>query len=146
YCVNCHEVFAQRDKPCAHILDMVFGLEPCKNITLEEKRNNSLKVKKTILKKWCVDFDPAAHPWDGCDVVIPPEVQEHMERKLITDSDVRETIWTAERSGEGFISEDGTVACCMVKPALTYWVQYKKDGGQYLVSDVYCHRMRFRND
>jgi Fe-S oxidoreductase len=146
YCVNCHEVFSQRSKPCAHILDMVFDLEPCKNITLDEKRQNSLKVKKAILKKWGVDFTPETHPWDSYDVVIADDVLDTMEKKLITASDVRETIWTAQQDGSGFIDEDGNIACCMVKPALTYWVQYTCDGDKYLVSDVYCHRMHFRED
>ena len=144
YCVNCHEVFAQRSKPCVHVLDMVFNLEPCKNICLEEKRQNSLKVKKTILKKWGMDFTPEKHPWDDYNVVIPDEILQVMEKKLITTSDVRETIWSADQDNSGFIDEDGNIACCMVKPALTYWVQYKKDGDKYLVSDVYCHRMHFR--
>ena len=146
YCVNCREVFAQREKPCVHVLDMVFDLEPCGNITLEEKRVNSLKVKKTILKKWGQDFTPQHRPWDDVNIQIPGPVQEAMEKKLITDSDVRETIWSAEQSGEGFTDEDGNVACWMVKPALTYWVQYQKDGDLYRVSDVYCHRMHFRNN
>jgi len=46
YCANCREVFASRGKKCAHILDMVFGLDANTRVpTLQEKRDNSLTVK-----------------------------------------------------------------------------------------------------
>src|SRR5690606_27411586 len=51
YCANCREVFASRGKASAHILDVAFGLEPAPRIpTLQEKRENSLRVKTEFLR------------------------------------------------------------------------------------------------
>ena len=47
YCANCREVFASQGKKCAHILDLVFGLDPGEKIpSLQEKRYNSLNVNR----------------------------------------------------------------------------------------------------
>jgi hypothetical protein len=46
YCTNCREVFLSHGKDCAHILDIVFGLPGGGVPTLEEKRENALRVKK----------------------------------------------------------------------------------------------------
>ena len=52
YCANCREVFASRGKECAHILDVFFGLDADSPVpTLEQKRENSLRVKKELMKQ-----------------------------------------------------------------------------------------------
>ena len=69
YCANCREVFASRDKECAHILDVFFGLDAGAPVpTLEQKRENSLRVKKELMKQIRdADFQPERHEWDDAD-------------------------------------------------------------------------------
>ncbi len=147
YCANCKEVFALQMKRCAHVLDMVFGLTPDSRVpSLAEKRENSLRVKKELMKQiQDVDFEPECHEWDMLTLVISDELQKEMDEKLISADDLKEAIWRAEASGEKFYDEsDGTCLCSMVRPVITYWVQYRETGPKtYEVSTAYYHRMHF---
>ena len=147
YCANCREVFASRGKKCAHILDMVFGLDADARVpTLQEKRDNSLRVKKELMKQTRdVDFQPEQHPWDQLTLVISAELQKDLDKKLISAADLKEAIWQAESTGDKFCDEsDGMSICSMIKPVITYWVQYRKTASQtYEILSAYYHRMRF---
>jgi Fe-S oxidoreductase len=150
HCANCKEVFASRGKPCAHILDVVFGLNAERRLpSLQEKRENSLTVKKELMKQNTnIDFIPETHEWDGLTLLIDDEVQKTMESKLIAAADLKEAIWLAETSNNKFYDErDGVCQCSMVKPVLTYWVQYKKTAPDtYQIFSAYYHRMRFNRE
>jgi Fe-S oxidoreductase len=147
YCANCKEVFASRGKECAHILDMVFGLNPGLRVpSLQEKRENSLRVKKELMKQnRDMDFKPETHEWDDVNLIISDEVLASMEKKFISAADLKEAIWLAESSGNKFYDEsDGMFMCSMVKPVITYWVQYKETAPKaYEIFNAYYHRMRF---
>lgn len=147
YCVNCREVFSSRDKSCAHILDVAFGLDPdCKIPCIQDKRSNSLNVKAALMREILSEnFQPTVSEWDVLNLVIGDELQKEMDRKLISASDVREAIWLAESSGDKFYEEtDGMSLCSMVKSVLTYWVKYRETGpNTYEIFSAYCHRMRF---
>jgi hypothetical protein len=60
YCANCKEIFVSRNKECAHILDVVFGLNAAAYLPgLDERRKNSLGVKRELMKQIRdVDFRP----------------------------------------------------------------------------------------
>ena len=146
YCVNCLEVFMSRGKPCAHILDAVFDLKRSPGIPkIGEKRENALKVKRELmLMQTGKDFLPESHQWDSLELSINDDVAKSIDDKLIALSDIREAVWTSESTGEKFIDDaSGVCQCCMVKPVLTYWVQYKKTGdNRYHIYGAYYHRMR----
>ncbi|NLO47713.1 MAG: NAD(P)-binding protein [Clostridiales bacterium] len=150
YCANCREVFASREKPVTHILDMVFGLEPLTGVqTLQEKRNNSLEVKRILMKKLSgEEFQPEPNPWDSLSLVVSDDVQKEMDHFLISAGDVKETVFAAESSGEKFVDEkSGTSLACLIKPVLTYWVQYRMlDPRTFEILSAYYHRMRFIED
>jgi len=147
YCANCREVFASRGKQCAHILDMVLGLQPKPGVpSLQEKRDNSLTVKKDLTKTiQGTDFVPEAHEWDRLKLVIGGELQKSLDGKLISAADLKEAIWFAETSGDKFYDDkDGMCICSSVKPVLTYWVEYREiASGTYEIFSAYYHRMRF---
>jgi heterodisulfide reductase subunit C len=149
YCANCKEVFVSKGKKCVHILDLVFGLNTEPRIpTLQEKRNNSLKVKKELMKKRDIDFKPEMHEWDELTLIINDEIQKDMEKKLISTADLKEAIWLAESSGDKFYDErNGICLCSMIKPVITYWVQYKETAPKtYEIFSAYYHRMRFNKE
>jgi hypothetical protein len=104
-----------------------------------------LRVKKELMKKWDVDFKPETHEWDELTLIINNEILERMDKKLISAADLKEAIWSAERSGDKFYdASDGMCMCSMVKPVITYWVQYKKTAPKtYEIFSAYYHRMRF---
>jgi Fe-S oxidoreductase len=148
YCANCKEVFASKGKPCAHILDIVFALDSGGRMpTLEEKRENSLRVKRELMKRnKDIDFEPERHEWDSARLVIGSELKERLEQKLISEADLKEAIWMAEQSGDKFCDEAGsTFVACLVRPVITYWVRYRKVGPDtYEVLSAYYHRMRLK--
>jgi Fe-S oxidoreductase len=150
YCANCKEVFTSRGKECAHILDMVFELNPGSQVpSLQEKRDNSLKVKRELMKKIAgTDFKPEIHEWDELTLIISHELQKAMDKKLISAADVKEAVWLAESSGDKFYDEaDGMCLCSLIKPVITYWVQYKQTAPKtYEIFSAYYHRMRFNKE
>ena len=146
YCANCREIFTLKGKPNAHILDMALGLETDRPVpSLHEKKRNGLEVKKALMKTLKdEDFTPPRNEWDGVQLVIAPALLEEMDRRLITEDDVREAIYTAEKTGQKFVSEDGVFQCSLIKPVITYWVQYRPaESGAYEVLSAFSHRMRF---
>jgi Fe-S oxidoreductase len=147
YCANCREVFASYGKRCAHVLDVALGLEPEVRVpAISEKRKNSLALKgEFMMSSFGVGHDRDAPAWDSLALVIDGRLREDMDRRLISEDDVREAIFLAEENGDVFIDAgDGTRMCCMVKPVLTYWARYRRiSGDAYEVLDAYYHRMRF---
>jgi len=150
YCANCRAVFLSRGKDCAHILDMVFNLPVSMEVpAISERRRNSLfvvaELTRELKNEVCV---PEKQPWDEIKLVIGKELREEIERKLISEDDLKETVWLAESSGEKFVDEtDGSAMACLVRRALTYWVHYKvlQDGSIEILS-AYYHRMSFSEE
>ena len=107
YCANCREVFASRDKECAHILDVVLGLDADARCPPSNRSgSNSLRVKRELMKQiQGTDFEPERHAWDGLTLIIGDDLQEEMDEKLISAADLKEAIWLAETSGDKFCDE-----------------------------------------
>jgi len=102
-------------------------------------------IKTKLMKdKWGKDFIPSSNPWDGISLNIPAELQKSLDQRLISESDIKETIWRSNSGGEKFTDNSGVVLCYMVTDVLTYWVEYKMLGDTYEISDAYTHRMKFR--
>lgn len=150
YCANCLEVFRSLGKESVHILDIALGLDSVPAIpTLQQKRDNSLEVKRRLMKDTTgSQFNPERHKWDDLILVVSPELQASMDEKLISAADIKEAIWLAEESGEKFYDEqDGMTMCSMVKPVITYWVQYRKTAPEtYEIFRAYYHRMRLSEE
>jgi hypothetical protein len=150
YCANCRDVFAWRGKECAHILDVALGLQSDLTVpTLEQRRANSLQVKRDLMKRLQgADFEPARPEWDDLALEIPADVQRQMEEKLISSAEVKEAIWQAERTDDFFYDpDDDSRLASLAKPVTTYWVEYRETGPQaYEVLATYSHRMRIERE
>lgn len=144
YCANCLEVFRSKGKAAAHILDAVFPGGGEKTPTLEQKRNNTLRVKAIMMKELeNKDFLQKEMPWSALQPEFTDSARANMEDKLITDSDVAEAIFAAERDGDYFEDGNGLRTACLMKKVLTYWVDYRElSAGTFRVENAYCHRMR----
>ena len=60
-------------------------------------------------------------------LIIGDELQKNLDKKLISAADLKEAIWLAESSGDKFYDEsDGMCVASMIKPVITYWVQYRE--------------------
>ena len=148
YCANCREVFHARGKDCRHILDFYFGAPEQAEPSLLEKRRNALTLKQTLLKEeWDMDYTPAANLWDALELTIPDALRSKLEAAFISESDLKETIWTAETGGDKLLSDDGWLLGSLVKPYVTYWAQYRPVSGSenaYELAAAYSHRMKWR--
>ena len=148
YCANCLEVFRERGKAAAHILDLYFPGGQEKTPTILEKHENALRLKQSLMKEiWNMDFAPERQPWDGLRLTLEDGLEEKLERCFISLRDIQETIWTAETGGDKLVSEEGWSLASLVKPVVTYWVQYKPTPGggaeDYTVSTAYSHRIKW---
>ncbi|MBQ4370742.1 MAG: FAD-dependent oxidoreductase, partial [Oscillospiraceae bacterium] len=145
WCSNCREVFAARNKPCAHILDAVFALEPGRVPTLSEKKENLISVKKELMKKyWNASFEAEKAPWQDIKVSLGEGVEDKMEELLLSLDEVKQAIYAAETEKTAFVSDSGEMLCRHIGKAVVVWVRCAKRGDEYAVSNVYCHRMHFR--
>jgi Fe-S oxidoreductase len=148
YCANCREVFVSSGKRCAHALDVALGLEPQERVpSIGDKRKNTLALKGEFMaSNLRVKPERAERAWDGLTLVIDGGLREDMDRRLISEDDIREAIFHAEESGDVFVDGEGTRMCSMVKPVLTYWARYRRvSRDAYEVLDAYYHRMRFES-
>ena len=147
YCANCREVFASQGKACVHVLDIAFGLNSTAEIPpVSEKRRNSLYVKSVLMKELNNEvFEPQVNPWDNLTLVIDKELFEQIDRKLISEDDMKEVIYRAQLTGEKFIYEsDGSYTACLRRRVLTYWVKYRiLSETEFEIKEAYYHRMSF---
>ncbi len=143
YCANCLEVFRSKGKQAEHILSAVFGKWNAGTPTLEQKRNNALRVKGTVMEELeNIKQETVKQPWDGLKLEFPGSVRADMEEKLITDSDVAEAIYTAEREKDYFEDGEGLRTACLMKKVLTFWADYREiSPDTFRVENAYCHRM-----
>jgi len=142
YCANCRDVFLEKGKPCRHILEFFFGAEDS-TYHLRQKKENRLAVKEHFQLAFEGKKDERmTNEWDGLDIRVSDEVRSEMELQLISDDDIRECIWHSTHDGSRFISDDGACLACMSKKIVTYWVEYREDGGAYEIVSAYCHRMK----
>jgi len=143
WCTNCLDTFRSRGKDSVHVLDLYFGLRT--GITsLEQKRENALHLKETLLNETGIGRGEAApNPWDGLPVEVSPELERKMDAILIPMRYVRRALWQAERDGGGFSGPDGQLLVSLDLDAVTVWVRAKRlKSGVYSLLDVYSHRMR----
>jgi NADPH-dependent glutamate synthase beta subunit-like oxidoreductase len=145
YCANCRDVFDERGKECAHILDILFGLTPGKAPLIGEKRRNRMEVKLKMQEK--SEKVAGNISQNSIELLIEPELAEEIDRKLIGEDEMREAIEKAENNGVKFIDSDNVIQCSLVKGSLTYWVRYKSlENGKFEIKNAYYHRMRIARE
>lgn len=84
---------------------------------------------------------------DTIRLVIPPAQRDKMDRALIAEDDVRQTIAQCEATGYKLQdSETGAFAGHRRIGALTFWVHYKPEGDAFRLENVYTHRAVIEED
>jgi hypothetical protein len=160
YCANCRETFASYGKRSAHILDIALGLIPPEHPpSISERRNNALALSHEFAGGDSAGATrPSSPDWSGLSLVMDDSLRESIDRRLISEDDVRECIYRAELNGDFFESpaggprsdgedDDASVRlCCLERTVLTYWTLYTPlSPGVYRVLDAYYHRMRLES-
>jgi len=76
---------------------------------------------------------------------IPEEVERLMEERGILREDVQKAIEHAETTGEKFIDPSTGRSLASHRPdRVTYWVEYSRVNGDYLIHRAYSHRMEMK--
>ncbi len=142
YCSNCRDVFIEKEKPCRHILEFIFGGEE-QQYHLQQKKENRLRVKEIFEQAYeGKTGERMTNEWDSLRIRVSDELRAEMERQLISDEDIRECIWRSKQENDRFAGEDGSYLASMAKRVVTYWVEYREEEDGFEILSAYCHRMK----
>jgi hypothetical protein len=84
-----------------------------------------------------------SEPATDIELSISAEVLADMEKKLILEDDVRQTVRHAEASGEKLLDPRTGLFIARYRPvSMTYWAEYTVEDGRYVVHRAYSHRMQ----
>jgi Fe-S oxidoreductase len=144
YCSNCRDIFSAAGKECRHILDVLFALNHAtrRPPSLSQRRANRLTTKAHYLKQ--AGLDSPSPPRDGWNmqVIINPDLLQKMDKLLILEEDVKETLKHCENSNQKVLDQvSGQYSGHLQIGIITYWVTYSKSDDGYILHNVYSHRM-----
>ena len=147
YCINCHDIFAVNGKECVHVLDLIFanidGKRPIPS--LSKKRENREILQKELLRKiW--DYNTNMETKEN-KIILDPQLEQKLDRLLILESDIVETIEFCETTGSLLQNPDtGSYIGHRRLGLVTYWVEYTKEENLYNVINAYSHRMQIEGE
>ncbi|MDY0094119.1 MAG: FAD-dependent oxidoreductase [Candidatus Vecturithrix sp.] len=144
YCSNCRDIFAKSGKQTWHILDVIFGLDDENHAqpTVSERRDNRLRLKHQILKKFWNETTLMDKPEKT--LILSPELKEKLNKDLMLESDLLTVVEHCEQSGSKlFDPEKETFTGHRQIGSMTYWVEYRiQPDDQIEILNGYCHRMK----
>ncbi|MBQ6360774.1 MAG: 4Fe-4S dicluster domain-containing protein [Lachnospiraceae bacterium] len=143
YCTNCRDIYAERGKEAWHILDLLLERQAAPEAPdLTKRRRNRERSAKMVQEKF--------FGMDGIDVKLPDqhiilrisgEIREEMNRQRLTEDELRSVIAYAERTGLWLEDEDGLRIAHLQMGYITVWAEYAPAKGEFLLKDIYSHRM-----
>ncbi|MEG2174099.1 MAG: NAD(P)-binding protein [Oscillospiraceae bacterium] len=139
YCANCRDFFADAQKDCRHILDVLLGfsekLRPAPTVT--ERRQNRLHLRQML------ENAPPILTDDSIVLSIPAQLSHEISRRLILEDDIRKIVSRGERLGEClYDTEQGVSIGHLQCGVATLWAIWRaQDDGSLLLVDAYSHRM-----
>ena len=148
YCAMCRDNFARRGKRALHVLDLLFpaagdsAARPDPGFS--QRQENRGRLKRRLLRElWS---ETVNEPANAIALSISAEVHADLERKLILEDDLRQTIAHAEDSGAKLIDRrSGHCIASHRRVSMTYWVDYSLEDGRYVVHRAYSHRMQLES-
>ena len=147
YCINCHDIFTAKGKECAHVLDLVFTNDDNKRPipSISRKRENREILQKDLLRQiW--DYNTNMETKEK-KIVLDSSLEQKLDRLLILESDIVETIEFCETNGSLLQNPDtGSYIGHRRLGLVTYWVEYIKEENQYIVKNAYSHRMQIEGE
>jgi NADPH-dependent glutamate synthase beta subunit-like oxidoreductase len=164
YCAMCRDNFSARGKRSLHVLDLVFGTEtgteagarngprngaqgaaeadPAarRGPTFSQRHDNRARLKARLLRElW---GERTAGEGDPMNLIVSPEVQALMEKRMILAEDVEGVIAHAEASGDKIEDRATGHFIASHRPVnVTYWVEYSVDATGFVIHNTYSHRM-----
>jgi hypothetical protein len=85
--------------------------------------------------------------YEAIKLIIPDEVQERLEERLILVEDIQQVIDFAESTGSKLLNRRTHHFLAYNRPAsVTYWVEYSPHVDAFVVHNAYSHRMEIVAD
>jgi len=147
YCAMCRDNFAARGKRTFHLLDLICpggSGDPAerRGPGYSQRHENRARLKRRMLKELWGESVAEEEGYRAAGLRISPEVQELLDKRLILEEDVRAVIQFAETSNRKFLNRRTGRLVAHHKPAaVTYWVEYSRDGDEFVIHNAYSHRM-----
>lgn len=140
YCSNCRDMFLEVNKTGIHILEIFFDLPPPPFICdLSARRENRMKAKR----HFSGDFTDKAITDNDYRFTFSMWVIQEMKRELLLREDIILAVTRAETENRRlFNKEKQLFICYLAMDVVTVWVEYKKDGKEIEIMNVYTHRMK----
>ncbi len=152
YCAVCRDFFAARGKRTLHLLDLIYSQDPDGRATrpspgYSERHENRARLKRKLLKDvWGEDMDGPS-TFEAIQLVIADDVRARLEQRLILVEDIQRVIEFAERTGSKLLDRETSHWLAHYRPnAVTYWVDYTRQGDAFVVHNGYSHRMQVVED
>ncbi|WP_319584029.1 pyridine nucleotide-disulfide oxidoreductase/dicluster-binding protein [uncultured Pseudodesulfovibrio sp.] len=150
YCAMCREMIARTGKTAMHLYDLVYpgaekpGARPTPGHS--ERRENRVHLREKLLRElWSESGDVAAEDFEKVLMDCTEAGAAAMEERRILTSDVQKVLLQAERSGKHLVhGETGHLLASFRPAVVTYWVEYERTDGGYLVHNAWCHRMKIK--
>ena len=148
YCAVCRDFFAGQGKPTWHLLDLIYesergtrALRP--NPSYSQRHENRARLKRKLLAEMWGDETVNERPeHEDIRLLIDDEVAARLEERLILVEDIQRVIEYAERSGSKLRNPENGRLLAHYKPtAVTYWVEYSREGDAFSIHNAYSHRM-----
>ncbi|TYO94598.1 pyridine nucleotide-disulfide oxidoreductase/dicluster-binding protein [Desulfallas thermosapovorans] len=148
YCAMCRDNFAAGGKKTYHLLDFIYGeADAASPLTrgpgYSQRRENRARLKSKLLKNvWGDNVAKPENSYEAIKLVIPGQVSEIMDERLILKEDIQKVIEHAEKTGKKIFNRNsGHILACFRPVSVTYWVEYTRQGDDFYVHNVYSHRM-----
>jgi NADPH-dependent glutamate synthase beta subunit-like oxidoreductase len=148
YCAMCRDFFARRGKRTLHLFDLIFdvsesdpALAPA--VGFSQRHENRARLKEKFLRDLWSETMPEQAAFESIRLVLPEDVQNQVEDRLILVEDMQKVIEYAERTGKRMFNNSTKHYLAYFKPtSVTYWVEYTPQAdGSFLIHKAYSHRM-----
>lgn len=146
YCAMCREQLAKTGKPVLHLLDLLLpdlaspAEEPPQGISA--RRENRRQLKTRLLKEHFGEQPTPPEPWRAIGLKLVPGLAPVLEKRRILDEDIQRVLREIGKSGRYFEhGSRGTLLAAVRLGEVTFWVEYKRDGDDYLIQRCWSHRM-----
>ncbi len=145
YCAMCRDQLARTGKPVSHILDLLFpecsqaATEP--SPTISDRRKNRRELKTRLLKERG-EKPGAAAEWENVPIHVDNELLVVLEKRRILEDDIRQVLHITQEQKSALVHEKCRSRIASARLGqVTFWVQYRDEGGMYFIESCWSHRM-----
>jgi len=147
YCAMCRDNFAARGKRTLHLLDLIRAsgsgdAAERRGPGYSQRHENRARLRNKMLKDLWGETVAEREGYEPVKLRISSDVQALMDKRLILEEDLRAVIHYAETTNTKLLNRQTGHFMAHHKPAaVTYWVEYSRDGDEFVVHNAYSHRM-----